>query len=46
MVKVNSEEELYKIIDDAHKQHLNNYVVRDAGRTQVPQKKFRLKQGR
>lgn len=35
VVKVNTEEELFKIIDQAHKQRVNNYVVRDAGRTQV-----------
>jgi len=35
VVKVNTEEELFKIIDEAHRQRINNYVVRDAGRTQV-----------
>lgn len=35
VLKVNSEEELYKLVDEAMKAKLNHYVVRDAGRTQV-----------
>lgn len=35
VLKVNTEEELYKLVDDAFKAKINHYVVRDAGRTQV-----------
>jgi PTH2 family peptidyl-tRNA hydrolase len=35
VLKVDTEEELYKVIDEANKLKINNYVVRDAGRTQV-----------